>query len=315
VQRSSDEGVTWAHADAWLGGSTVTEIGTRPGDGRAFACVGNMILTYDPESRSWAPSSADLPGNRISSIAYDYDSPSMIYTTTTAGAFRSGDGGLTWESATRGLRVSPDFIADHPWIHTRMFLSGEEGLFVSTDKGTSWIQTIPLGGHLHVRTLTFMPTNAGVIYGAIGSGVIATGDGGFHWETVRYGIASNDIESITLDDRDPRLLYAWTMNGGCYRSTNRGIEWNRYAPPWKPSDTVLIAYDRKLPSSVVALVNSSELYYSSSGGGTWFPVPSKPLDAEPLCMSWHAATSMLYVGTLDKGAYRVSLAKVLAGRR
>ena len=316
LQRSEDGAVTWRHADAGLGGSTVSLIGLVPKSGRLFACVGNTILTYERKSASWIPSGGEVPGDAITSLAFDPDAPTTLFAATSAGAFKSSDGGLSWVSATRGLRSSPDFIDAHPWIHTRMFMSGEEGLSVSTNKGRSWVQTKPVTSHFHVRSLSFMPTNAGIIYGATAnSGVIATDDGGFTWDINKYGLGSTDIVAVTFDDRDPNLLYAWNGGGEGYRSTNRGVEWNRYAPPWKPSDKVLIAYDHATPSSVVAFVNSRDLYYSSSGGGTWFPIPGKELNAEPVCMSWNAGISTLYVGTKDEGAFRISLAKILAERR
>ena len=43
----------------------------------------------------------------------------------------------------------------------------------------------------------------------------------------------------TLDGDDPRTLYAWTAKGECFRSTNLGAEWDRYAVPWETGAEVL----------------------------------------------------------------------------
>jgi len=107
-----------------------------------------------------------------------------------------------------------------------------------------------------------------VILGATWSdGVVVSADGGFNWEKMRYGLPTDSIDVVTLDDKDPDVYYAYTVDHSCYRSLNKGLEWNRYAPPWRTGDTVRLACDRFQPSSILALVNERQIYYSPSGGG------------------------------------------------
>ncbi len=312
LQRSPDGGATWHRADTKLGGSSVTVVADGYVNHRTYAATRSTLLYLNDESANWIPASTGISGDAITSISFDQDSPEILFVTTGTGAFRSVDGGTTWQNATRGLRMVPEFLDTHPWIKTRLFASGDQGLYVSTDKGSTWSQTRPVGSRFRVRSLTFMPTNAGIILGASpNAGVITTKNGGILWESNRYGIPSNDVCAVTLDDRDPSVYYAWTTKGEGYRTTNKGVEWNRYQPPWKSSDTVRIAFDRFKPSSVVALVNGRDIYYSATGGGTWVPILERDIHAEVLSVYWNERTSMFYAGTRDKGVFRMSIGKAL----
>jgi len=308
LQRSTDNGATWQRADTKLGGSTVSVVSTAYNGNRLYVGVRNTLLYYNEESATWVPSSVGVSGNAITSISFDQESPQIMFVTTNAGTFRSVDGGITWHNVTRGLGMVPDFVDSHPWFTTRVFASGDQGLYISTDKGSTWSQTRPGGSRFRARSLTFMPTNAGIVLGASpNAGVIATRNGGLTWEASRYGIPTNDVVAVTFDDKDPAVYYAWTSRGEGFRSINKGVEWNRYEPPWRPRDTVLIGFDRFKPSSVVALVNSRDMYYSPSGGGTWVPIPGEPLRADVVSVYWNARTGTLYAGTKDMGLYRVSI--------
>jgi photosystem II stability/assembly factor-like uncharacterized protein len=307
LQQTVDSGATWTHVDENLGGATVRLLTTDEKGERLYAALEHAVVAYDFPSQSWQSASSGLPGGKISSLVVDSDSPLHVYAATTLGGFESSNGGQTWRIATRNMRITPRVLEPHPRIRTRMLASGSLGLDVSTDKGTTWRQTKPLSGTYHISSFTYAPRNTGVIYGASPQAVMMSKDGGFLWESSRYGLHGEDILAITLDAQDPSLVYAWTSDGGGYRSLDGGLEWNKYSPPWKQNDSVLIAFDRYQPFSVVALVNGRDIYYSPSGGGTWFSLLSAKLNAPALSLWWNAPGSVLYVGTEGKGVHRIAL--------
>jgi hypothetical protein len=134
-----------------------------------------------------------------------------------------------------------------------------------------------------------------------------TNDGGLSWESARYGLTGDSILTVTIDDSEILTYFAWTPNGDCYRSTNKGLEWSRYAPPWSPGDRLLIAADRLRPASVVALVNGQDIYYSATGGTAWVRILEHGPRHDVLSMHWNARSGKLYIGTLDKGVYIFNL--------
>jgi photosystem II stability/assembly factor-like uncharacterized protein len=308
VMTSTDMGVTWTRADADLGGATVTLVAGDPDGKNLYAASGRALLRYDADRRTWEAATSGLSGGDITSVAFDIDNPSTMFATSTGGAFRSVNAGAEWTPIARNVRMSPRFMETHPSIKTRMIASGLQGAFVSTDRGNSWFQSKPAGNKVAFRSLTFTPRNAGIVHAATETqGVMVTNDGGLSWEPARYGLTSDSILAVTIDDSEGLTYFAWAPGGECFRSTNRGLEWSRYAPPWNAGDRLMIAVDRLRPASVVALVNGQDLYYSATGGTAWVRVLENGPRHDVLSMHWNARSGMLAIGTRDRGVYLFNL--------
>ena len=312
LQISSDRGLTWRHADEKLGGSNITIINSDKTGQFVYAAGGNALLRYREESRMWVPAGTGLRGDEITSFTIDAESPTTLFAATGAGLFKTTDAGGEWKPHAKALRMIPLFVDAHPWIPTRMFASGKQGVFISTNLGSNWSQVKPLGNKYTLRSLSYFPTNAGIILGASATGgVLTTSDGGLKWDAPHKGLSADDIAVVTTDDGDPSTLFAWTPNGECFRSTTMGSEWDRYAPPWKSGENVVLAVDRHNPSSVVALVDGREVLFSRSGGGTWFPIPVAGARLDIVSAHWNPTSGTLYVGIRDKGVYRLSLGGIV----
>ena len=311
LRASDDNGASWRDADMKLAGSTVSVISADAQGEHVFAATGNVCMAYAPGDRAgWSDAGPGITGGDIRSISVDPTVRGLLYATTPGGVFRSSDNGGSWQAAPRSLEISPYLFEAHPSITTRVFMAGDQGLFVSTDRGRTWAQSRPLGNTWAVHSLTFSPSNAGTIIGATSNaGVIVTRDGGFTWEPARYGITGDRVELVALDDSDPDTYYAYMHDGECYRSLNKGLEWNRYSPPWKRTERVLLSADPRVPNSIVAFVDNRQVYYSPSGGGTWFRVFTADLHAPATALCWNAATSTLYAGGRDRGVLKLYLGK------
>ncbi len=302
VMSSANLGETWTRADANLGGSTVSLVTTDPGGKNVYAASGRGLLRFDHESGAWVAATSGLSGGDITSVSFDSDNPSIMFATSTGGAFKSVNGGSEWVPIARNVRMQPRFMDTHLTIKTRMIASGLQGAFVSTDRGNSWFQAKPAGNKMEIRSLTFTPKNAGIIHAATRTqGVLVTNDGGLSWEPARYGLTTDSILAVTIDDLQGFTYFAWAPNGDCFRSTNRGLEWNKYAPPWNVGDRLLLAADRLQPSSAVALVNGTDLYYTATGGTSWVRVLENGPYQDVLSLHWNARSGILYAGTRDRG--------------
>ena len=306
IRASDDIGASWRSADIKLGGSTVGILATDAAGERLFAATGNVCMAFS--AGGWSAAGPGITGGAIRSISIDPHVPGLLYATTPSGLFLSRDNGGLWGAAPRPMLISPILYEAHPSIATRMLMASDQGIFVSTDRGRTWNQTRPTVSRWMVHSLTFSPSNAGTIIGATSAGgVILSSDGGFTWEQARYGIPGDRVEAVALDDVDPDTYYAYLPDGDCFRSLNRGLEWNRYAPPWKQTERFRIACDPHVPSSVVALIDDRFVYYSPSGGGTWFRVYDAALRARAVSLCWNAATMTLYAGAQDRGVFKLPL--------
>ena len=309
VQRSLDGGMSWQAADNGLGGSTVRVLREGIHSGELYAVVGTAVYVYRRSSSSWVSASDGLSGGSVSSLAFDAESDSLLYAGTEAGIFRSGDGGGSWTLMPRTFGPYPvDFFDTHFSIRTRMFAGTPAGVFVSTDRGLTWKPTRPEGEKYAIRSFTYCADNAGIMHAATRDrGIIGSGDAGLVWEANRYGIREADIIAVTRDREDNRLMYCWTATGDGYRSTNRGMEWDRYAPPWKPGDQIVLCVSREAPHVAMALVNHRQVFATSSAGSTWKSMQVEELPAGVETIAWSFRESTLYAGTRDRGVFRLPL--------
>jgi hypothetical protein len=305
---TSNQGATWQLADAYLGGATTSDIDMSPGGDTVYAVVGNAVLRYVPDSLRWLSAGEGLTGGDVQSLAIDPRDPSYLYATSATGAFRTTDGGAHWSPFARSLQTVPSIMVPHPWFPTRMLASGSQGIYFSTNRGSTWRQSQPVGKTPQVNSFVFRETNAGVVFATTSpTAVMFTQDGGISWESTRYGLGADSLLFVSLDDKDTKVCYAWTAKGGCYRSLNAGLEWSRFTPPWNSSDYVLFASDPRSASQLVAIVNGRMIYLTTNGGTTWNRMFDRRLPGDPVAAAWHAGRGVLVVGLRDRGVYRLLL--------
>ena len=311
LMRSTDNGDSWLSAESPPGGSVVSAMAGDERGGVVYATVGGSVHRWSSVTKRWISASNNLMGGPITSIALGTDSAAIAQAATPTGIFSTRNSGTDWTTDPRQLQGQRiNLISTHPIFVTRVLANAGEGLFVSTDKGVTWAQTKPLTARYHVRLFTYSPNDAGLVFGATG-GIIISSNGGLSWNESSYGLTSDDIVEMTLDDRDRETVYAWTGQGDGFRSTNKGLVWNHYSPPWRLGEPVHIVFDRYKPSEVVALAGSDHLYYSLSGGGTWFTIPAGPVPGPVTSAYWNSQTSSLYLGIKQEGVYRLMLGEYL----
>ena len=311
LMRSTDQGSSWLPRQAQLGGSTVTVMAGDERGSVLYAAAGTSVHRWSPPAHTWTPASKELTGGPITSLTVGADSASIVHVATATGILSTRDSGNTWTTGVhqlRGRRAS--FISAHPIFVTRILANAEDEMLVSTDRGSTWSPTKPVTARYHVLSFTYSPNDAGLVFGAATKGgVIVSTDGGLSWEKSGYGLPSVDVDAVTLDDKDRQTLYAWTDTGEGYRSTNKGLVWDRYSPPWHKGGQIRIVFDRAIPSEVIALAGT--IYYSRSGGGTWFAIPADTLQGEITSAYWNSQTATLYAGIRHVGVYRLVLREYL----
>ena len=276
LRASEDNGASWRPADLKLAGSTVSVISTDAEGEQVFAASGNVCMSYAAGGRAgWSDAGPGITGGDIRSLSVDPSVQGLVYATTTAACSSPATTAGSWQAAPRSLEISPYLFEAHPSIkHGCSWPATRDCLFRPTAGARGFNPGLSATAGPSMPDLQSL-TNAGTIIGATSnSGVIISRDGGFTWEPARYGITGDRVVLVALDDSDPDTYYAYMPDGDCYRSLNKGLEWNRYSPPWKRGESVLLSADPRVPSSIVALVDNRQVYYSPSGGGTWFRVSS-----------------------------------------
>jgi hypothetical protein len=206
--------------------------------------------TTGPE---WQPGAGGLC---LHSILLDPTQPGRIHVAiSAAGAFRSDDGGTTWQPINRGLRSQyipdPDAeighcvhrIARHASRPNVLFMQKHWDVMRSDDGGNSWFEVsgdlptdfgFPIEVHSHEPdTVYVVPiTSDSLHYPPEGKlRVYRSRTGGNEWEPLKKGLPQKDCyvnvlrDATSVDSLDPCGIYFGTTGGQVYASADGGDSW------------------------------------------------------------------------------------------
>jgi photosystem II stability/assembly factor-like uncharacterized protein len=104
-------------------------------------------------------------------------------------------------------------------------------------------------------------------------GIFLSTDSGQTWRSVLS--KDQHIYDVTIDPRDPKLLYAGGFESSAWRSTDRGETWRRIA-----------GYDFKWGHRVIPDPDDAKKIYVTTFGGSVWHGPADKLVA-PGASAWH----------------------------
>jgi photosystem II stability/assembly factor-like uncharacterized protein len=210
----------------------------------------------------WAPGAGGLC---LHTIVLDPNNPnSIVVAISAAGAFRSDDGGTTWQPINRGLKSEgiPDpaaevghcvhRIARHPSRPDVLFMQKHWDIMRSDDGGRQWREVsgnLPtdfgfvIDVHAHEpETIYVVPIKSdSEHYPPDGKlRVYRSRTGGEHWEALGNGLPEKDCyvnvlrDAMAVDRLDSCGVYFGTTGGQVYGSPDGGDSWSaivRDLPP------------------------------------------------------------------------------------
>ncbi len=202
----------------------------------------------------WQPGAG---GMGLHTILIDPQNPKRIYIAiSSAGAFRTDDGGATWLPINRGLRSQyipdPDAevghcvhrIALHPSRPGVVFMQKHWDVMRSDDAGENWFEVsgdlpsdfgFPIDVHAHEPdTIYVVPiTSDSLHYPPEGKlRVYRSRTGGNAWEPLTRGLPQENCyvnvlrDAMAVDTLDPCGIYFGTTGGQVYGSADSGDSWN-----------------------------------------------------------------------------------------
>jgi photosystem II stability/assembly factor-like uncharacterized protein len=282
VQRSSDGGTTWRRSKRLgLPGSELTVknvwhiepgrpeepdtvyLGADPGvlfrsDDAGETWEPNRGILEHPTRDRWLPGAG---GMCCHSIQLDPGDPKRMYVgITSAGTFRTDDGGETW--MPRNKNVAGDFLPDpyadvgqcvhklllHPARPERLWQQNHCGVYRSDDRGDSWERLdgngLPSGFGYPIMLDPNEPDTAFVVpeesmeYHYTPNerlGVYRTRDGGQTWELMSDGLPAPAWAAVLREASafDADSVYFGTQSGSFFALTDgdRWVEGVRHLPP------------------------------------------------------------------------------------
>jgi photosystem II stability/assembly factor-like uncharacterized protein len=97
-----------------------------------------------------------------------------------------------------------------------------EGVFSSTDGGSTWDTKNQGLSDQCVLSLAKDPTRSGALYAGTLSGVFKSVDGAASWNATGF---SMDTTTLAVNPRNPAMLFAGTRQAGVFRSRDGGATW------------------------------------------------------------------------------------------
>ena len=219
--------------------------------GKTWSPVQGML--DHPHRPRWVPGGG---GMCLHTIVPDAEnSKRMFIAISTGGAYRTDDGGATWQACNKGVRAEflpekyPEFgqcvhkIVQHPAKPERLFLQNHWGLYRSDDAGNSWSDIangVPsdfgfcLAIHPHDPDMVYAVPIESDEYRCTPEGklrVYCTRDAGAHWEPLTQGLPQKNAmetvlrDALTTDTCDPAGIYFGTRSGKVYGSSDDGKSW------------------------------------------------------------------------------------------
>jgi photosystem II stability/assembly factor-like uncharacterized protein len=245
---------------------------------------GGVMLSEDGGS-SWRISTSGMPPTAVTHILLDpKSSPQsrVLYAAAFGrGVYKSTDGGRTWLLKNTGFsgaeplawRLSRDSTGTLYLVVVRRSEDGsignenDGGVYRSTDGAEHWTRlTLPRGVN-GPTGLSADPRDPRRLYLAAWArnvpphgqdgGIYLSLDSGKTWRNVLS--RDQHVYDVTIDERDPRILYAVGFESSAWRSTDRGVTWNR-----------IRGFDFKRGHRVIPdPIDPAQIYITTFGSGVW----------------------------------------------
>lgn len=178
----------------------------------------------------------EIPGAR--NVRTVFTSGSSVYAGTTAGLFKSTNGGA-FQPVAQGPEEDPKNPKKLNGAVQAVFkgMAGQwlagvasGGVYKSTDDGATWKPPAPGNGMPRSETVwSFGSFADGLIYAATQSGIYVSTDFGSTWTLKSDGISGVTLRAFA-DDKNPNIYYA-AGSDGVFRSYTAGLTWSKIEGP------------------------------------------------------------------------------------
>jgi photosystem II stability/assembly factor-like uncharacterized protein len=248
--RSTSGADDWQRVESPLDGQQIWSILIPPAQPDTMlvgACPSRIFRSTDA-GRTWEECRASIEQacprimhTRVTTLKVDPDDPRVFWAGVEIdGLHRSSDGGASWQRYPGRGFVSQD-IHDLALLHVggkKVLLAATNAdLHRSDDDGRTWQplevkRSVPWS---YCRSLALPLGQPGTVLLGNGNGppgsagiVGISGDGGLTWQNATFpGHANSTIWNFAVHAADPRLIYANSVSGELYRSTDGGHAWEK----------------------------------------------------------------------------------------
>ncbi len=214
VEKSVDGGVTWFSA---LSGVSTDTLAYSAADASIYALDSkgpDLYRTIDGGATWTTAGTSIVDGEPLTLIVDEANAETLYLGTAKNGAFKSVDGGATFDILTDLSTGAVTSLAQDPTNDAILFAATDAGVLRTKNSGTTWKT---MGASDLVGQITIVPSAPEILYGTSsdGTGILRSLDSGASWATIPPGGSVDWHGTQTaLDARVPYRVYAGTDSRG-----------------------------------------------------------------------------------------------------
>ncbi|MEI6206917.1 MAG: SUMF1/EgtB/PvdO family nonheme iron enzyme [Desulfuromonadales bacterium] len=123
------------------------------------------------------------------------------------------------------------------------------------------------------------------------------------WQQTSLPSGGSNVYSLAIDPSDPQTIYAGTIGGGVFKSTNGGTNWSAVSTGLTNTNVNSLAIDPSTPQTIYA-GTSGGVFKSTSGGTSWSAVNTGLPNASVRSLAVDPSTpQIIYAGT-NNGVFK-----------
>ena len=208
IRKSTDGGISWTSLKGdWKSCNAIALAPQNPQILYA-SCQGGASEGIFKSINAGVTWNMVLPAMIIADLAVDPNNSEIVYAGTRfRGVYRSMDGGKQWHAVNNGLPTGKPSMPWH-WAHEmeRALRNGE---------------TV----YKPITRLAIDPIRSNTLYVLTESGVFKSTDAGINWRGINKGLRLGAVRALTIDPKNPDIIYIGTSREGIFKSIDGGENW------------------------------------------------------------------------------------------
>jgi hypothetical protein len=293
--RSPDGGVSWHAANAFLGDAHLQALVTF-GSAVYVGGAGGVSRSTD-RGRTFAPL-PDAPTLITALAVGDGVRPPLFAAGIFAGAWRSDDGGDTWQEINEGLerdQTAPAAVIYALLVDPRrpkvVWAGSGNGVYRSLDSGAHWTRS---SDGLSCLVTALALDSANTLYAGcyvdpaftapVPPALFVSTDLGATWHAAVRGLAARGVTALLAGSAG--TVWVGTQNAGVFRTQDGGLRWSAAgtgtggqvigALAQAPRQPALLLAGSGLASDGVATADGPGIFRTTSAGGRWALTAAEP---------------------------------------
>ena len=286
VLKTRDGGLTWEKFPMFSS-RRVTTLAVDPQlPATIFAgTMGDAVYKSPDGGQHWLPHNVGLKEHvsYVNQFVFHPVQNETIYLATTVGAFRTADGGRSWDEQMAGMKEVHIVVAlaMDPKNPRLLYAGTTGGAYRSRDGAASWQKVnrglipeelLDASLALGVNTLAVDPVDSTIVYAGTTNGLFKTANQADLWTRIGQSLPDQYVSSLAIHPTQPAILYVGGR-AGVQKSSDGGQTWKAMNHGLETLNIRTLVMNQRDPQRLYAGTNGSGLYRSTDGAATLTKVP------------------------------------------